>query len=119
VYARGLLKSLADPSPSHFLLNNIHEISEGGLSFLTDEKVETGMTLTLAILVHPEETSIEIRAIVVRCPEIERKPPVYQTGLRFTNISENQQAIIRNALKNYSRSKKKSLLSRFVIRLRG
>ncbi|OQA56645.1 MAG: PilZ domain protein [Candidatus Omnitrophica bacterium ADurb.Bin277] len=116
---QGLLKCSSVSESRVLHLSNVREISEGGLSFVTNKLFDPGQELRVSILLHPNETPMEINAVVARCIQVRNQPPTYQTGLRFTDVSEKQQNQIRETIRLYPKNKKRSISSLLVIRLRG
>ena len=96
--AGGLIKYTLDQDPSSFQIKNIYEISEGGLSFLTYPKLEVGTAFRVSVLLLSREMPIDINAVVVRCPQKLKRPITYRVGLRFLDMSEKEQAALRDAL---------------------
>lgn len=119
VRVRGLLKYRADAEADKFQLMNIHEISEGGLSFLTNHKLESGTKLKISVLLLPKETPMDINAIVVRCVPKDRKTTAYQLSLRFLDMPEETRNTLREDLSFLCKNKKGSKSSRLVLRFRG
>lgn len=116
VPVRGLLKYTSTPDAEKLQVMNIKEISEGGLSFLTEAKIESGTKLKISVLLLPQENPMDINAVVLRCPQIRKKPAAYQASLHFLDMSEKDRATLHDALILFSKSKKGLKSPRFVIR---
>ena len=118
IRVKGILKYVADPDASNPQARNIREISEGGLSFLMEQKLEPGTKLTLSALIFPLEIPIDIHAVVVGCHETNKKTPLYRISLRFLDVSEASQATLHEILGYAKRNKSKQKNFPFVLRFR-
>ena len=117
---RGLLRYMPGPDAADFQINNIDEISEGGLSFSSPLQLEAGTKLRASLLLPPQDTPVDFEAFVVRCFLKVKKPPVYKIGLRFLNISKENQETVRRAIVLFLQfQKKKAKSPNLVIRLHG
>jgi c-di-GMP-binding flagellar brake protein YcgR len=113
----GLIRYPLDQDPSRFQTKNIYEISEGGLSFSTYSKLEVGTTFRVSVLLLSREMPIDINAVVVRCPQKLKRPITYQVSLRFLDMSEKEQAALRDALIFFLKNKTGLRPFHVVIRL--
>lgn len=116
IHARGLLKYSAGQGPTQPQVMNIDEISEGGLSFLTDTKLESGTKLAISLLLLPHEDPFDINAVVVCSMLKKKKPPVYRISLRFLEMNESGKAFLREMVVSILKNGKKGRTPRFVLR---
>ena len=119
VSARGLLKYTLGPASAPPQVMNILEISEGGLSFLTDLKLESGTKIPISLLLLPYEDPFDINTVVVHSFLKNKKTSTHRTSLRFLDMTETNRMLLRDRLEHFLKHKKKSTIPRFVFRRRS
>ncbi len=112
------MKYASNPDSGRFQVKNVHDLSEGGLSFLTNLKLDTGSKLKIWILLPPNETLVSMDATVVRCPSQSSKRPLFRASIRFVNISAEENIALREVLARFFKNDRLARVPRFVIRRR-
>jgi hypothetical protein len=102
-----LMKHAAEPDVITFQVENIQNISRGGLAFFTEQQIKEGVTLKLHFLPPNREKPVEARGKVVRCPESIKKEKAFEVGIQFIDVSEDAKLAILELEDFYLENQKK------------
>jgi len=105
-----LVKHATEPDIVTFQVDNIQNISRGGLAFFTEEDLKEGAVLQLHFLPPNRAEPVEARGKVVRCPKITKKLKSFEIGVQFLDISEDGKLAIQE-LEIFALEKQKAIQS--------
>lgn len=89
-----LVKHATEPDVVTFEVENIQNVSRGGLAFFTDRELAEGAVLQLCFLPPNREKAVRARGKVVRCPQIIKKEKAFEVGIQFLDVSEDAKLAI-------------------------
>lgn len=114
---KGIIHYTLDSAPALSHSKDICEVSESGLSFLTDTKIHVGSRLKASLRLFSREAPFEVYAIVLRCAQKKKKPAAYQISLYFIDMSDKDRKELRELLLSLLKKQKGIKPFSFVIRL--
>lgn len=114
---KGLIHYTLDSNPSLSHLKDICEVSESGLSFLTDTKIPPGTRLKASLRLLSREAPFGVYAIVLRCVLKKKTPASYLVSLYFIDMSDKDRDELRGLLLSLLKKRDGIKPFDFVIRL--
>ena len=88
-------------------LDSTRNVSAGGVSLVSQERVPVGSHLKIDLHVPPLNRSLSTNTVVVRC--LPRKDGRFDLGLRFLDLSEKDRADLDQAISHSVPSRHKAL----------
>jgi len=102
-----LVKHATEPNVVTFQVENIRNISRGGLAFFTEQEIEEGAVLRLYFLPPNCEKPVTARGKVVRCPQVIKNGKIFELGVQFLDVSEDAKLAIQELEDFFLKKQKK------------
>lgn len=84
-----LVKHATEPHVISFQVQNIQNISRGGLAFFAEQEIKQGAVLKLYFLPPNREKPVEARGKIVRCSQDAKIEKTFELGIEFLEVSDD------------------------------
>lgn len=101
-----LLKYQTGAATGKEQLTNLHDISEGGLRFQTNQRLPENSIINLAVLIPSFEKPIEVEAKVVWVGQSKKKDNAYSVAVQFVKVSGDTQGKLNEFFKGMVKENK-------------